>query len=174
MRGPLCAFVRLRASLCTFVRLCVPLCSFVLKFLLPACGLALIAGCSVSAPGSVETSFLNGVKRNLTVGGKKDRNPFLASPDNVAQGRKQFQNYCTSCHGTEGRNEGVLFAEHVSPPVPRLDSAQVQKYSDGQLRWVIAKGISPSGMPAWKSVLDEAEMWKIVLYIRSLKPRTQP
>ena len=142
--------------------------SFVVKLLLLSSGLALLAGCSVSPPGAVETSFMNGLKRNLTVGGRKDRNPFPPTPENVAQGRKQFQNYCSSCHGAEGRNDGVLFAANVSPPVPRLDSPQVQRYSDGQLKWVIANGVSPSGMPAWKTVLDEGEMWKIVLYIRSL------
>ncbi len=146
------------------------LCCFVLKAFLLLGVLALLLGCSVSAPGAVETSLLTGIKRNLTVGGKKERNPFPATPENVAQGRKQFQNYCSSCHGESGRNEGVLFAKHVSPPVPRLDSLQVQGYSDGQLRWVIDNGISPSGMPAWKGILDEAEAWKIVLYIRSLRP----
>ncbi len=133
-------------------------------------GMALLAGCSVSAPGSVETSFMSGLKRNLTVGGKKDRNPFPPTAENVAAGRKQFQNYCTSCHGETGRNEGVLFATRVSPPVPRLDSPQVQRYTDGQLKWIIANGISPSGMPAWKGVVDEADMWRIVLYIRTLRP----
>ncbi len=137
---------------------------------LAALGMALLAGCSVSAPGSVETSFMNVVKRNLTVGGKKERNPIPPIAENVVAGRKQFQNYCTSCHGETGRNEGVLFAAHVSPPVPRLDSPQVQRYTDGQLKWVIANGISPSGMLAWKGVVDEADMWKIVLYLRSLQP----
>ncbi len=132
---------------------------------------ALLTGCSVSAPGSVETSVMTGLKRNFTVGGKNDRNPLPPTAQNVAAGRKQFQSYCTSCHGETGRNEGVLFAEHMSPPVPRLDSAPVQRYSDGQLRSVIANGISPSGMPAWKSVLDDSDTWRIVLYIRSLKPR---
>jgi len=129
----------------------------------------LLAGCSVSAPGAVETSLMNGLKRNLTVGGKKEHNPFPPTAANVAEGRQHFQNYCTSCHGETGRNEGVLFAGRMSPPVPRLDSPQVQGYSDGQLKWVIANGVSPSGMPAWKGALDQAEMWKIVLYIRSLR-----
>lgn len=153
------------------MRLRVPLCSSAVKVFLLAAAM-LLSGCSVSAPGSVETSLMTGLKRNLTVGGKKQRNPLAPTAENVAAGRRQFQNYCTSCHGETGRNEGVLFAEHVSPPVPRLDSPQVQAYTDGQLQWVIANGISPSGMPAWKSSLDEAEMWKIVLYIRSLPPST--
>lgn len=134
----------------------------------------LLAGCSVSAPGSLETSFMSGLKRTITVGGKKERNPFPATPQNIARGRKQFQTYCTSCHGQTGRNEDVVFAGRVSPPIPRLDSAQVQRYSDGQLKWVLANGLSPSGMPAWNGVLDEAEMWKIVLYIRSLPPAAAP
>lgn len=132
--------------------------------------MALLAGCSVSAPGSFETSLMTGLKRTVTVGGRKDRNPFPATAENIAQGRKQFQNYCTSCHGETGHNDGVLFAEHMSPPVPHLDSGQVQRYTDGQLKWIIANGVSPSGMPAWKTVVDEGDEWKIVLYIRSLQP----
>ena len=29
-------------------------------------------------------------------------------------------------------------------------------------------GIGPSGMPGWKGIVDDDEMWKIVLYMRHL------
>ena len=68
----------------------------------------------------------------------------------------------------------MVFADWVLPPIPRLDSDLVQQYSDGQLRFVIARGVSPSGMPAWKGTLEDDDIWKIVLFIRSLPKSQKP
>jgi hypothetical protein len=47
----------------------------------------------------------------------------------------------------------------------------VQDYSDGQLKWIIENGIKYSGMPGWKGILEDDEMWNIVHYIRHLPPK---
>jgi hypothetical protein len=65
----------------------------------------------------------------------------------------------------------VPFAEKMSPPVADLKSKDVQGYTDGQLKWIVENGIEPSGMPGWKGILDEDEMWKIVRYMRHLPPK---
>jgi mono/diheme cytochrome c family protein len=134
-----------------------------------ALALPLLAGCKVHNPGSFETKLMTGVKRNVTVGGKRDRNPAPPTSENIHDGEQQFQNYCTSCHGADGRNTGVLFADKMLPPVPRLDSPAVQAYTDGQLHSIIQHGVSPSGMPAWQDTLSDDEIWHIVLFVRSLK-----
>ena len=72
------------------------------------------------------------------------------------------------CHGLDGQNTGVPFADRMSPPVPDLGSPQVQKYSDGQLKRIIDDGIFPSGMPASRGILGDDEVWRIVLYLRHL------
>jgi hypothetical protein len=36
-----------------------------------------------------------------------------------------------------------ICGKHVPPPIPSLASAEVQRYSDGQLKWIIKNGISP-------------------------------
>jgi mono/diheme cytochrome c family protein len=46
----------------------------------------------------------------------------------------------------------------------------VQSFSDGQLKWVIENGISPSGMPASKGILSDDEIWSTVVFIRHLPP----
>src|SRR5438309_2255385 len=84
-----------------------------------------ITGCEVRAPGGFETKMMNGIKHRVTIGGAKDKNPLPATAENVHAGEQQFQNYCTSCHGPDGRNTGVVFADRVLPPIPRLDSAAV-------------------------------------------------
>ena len=126
------------------------------------------AGCKVSAPGKLETATLTRIKHSVTVGGKKIQNPLSASPETIASGKDAFAHYCVACHGLDGQNTGVPFAEHMSPPVPSLKSATVQAYTDGQLKWIVENGISPSGMPASKGILTDEEIWSIVIFLRHL------
>jgi len=136
-----------------------------------AATLLLLAGCKVRTPGSFETGFVQGAKRRLTVGGRADANPLPATDENVHAGQRSFTSYCMVCHGLDGQNTGVPFADKMAPPVPPLSSSAVQAYSDGQLHWIIRNGISPSGMPASKDVFRDEEVWQMVLYIRHLPPK---
>lgn len=129
----------------------------------------LLVSCKATTPSKPETYVMVRVKR-LLIGSKKQKNPQAATPDNIAAGKENFSHYCAACHGLDGQNTGVPFAERMSPPVPRLTSEQVQSYTDGQLKWVIDNGIFPSGMPASKGILTEDEIWSIVVYIRHLPP----
>jgi mono/diheme cytochrome c family protein len=126
------------------------------------------AGCRVSAPGKWETSAITRIKHSVTVGGKTAQNPLSSSPETVANGKDAFSHYCVACHGLDGQNTGVPFADRMSPPVPSLNSATVQSYTDGQLKWIVENGISPSGMPASKGILTDKEIWAIVVYLRHL------
>jgi len=131
-------------------------------------GLLLAVGCSVRQPSSFETSIATEIKRQLTVGGKSQRNPLPADEETIRQGQKNFAVYCMVCHGLDGQATGVPFAQAMYPPVPSLNSPQVQDYTDGQLKWVIENGVGPSGMPASKGILNDDEIWSIVQYIRHL------
>lgn len=133
--------------------------------------LLLLAGCRAAPPGRFETALVGGVKRHLTIGGSRDRNPLPATDTTVAKGLDLFTRHCVACHGLDGQNTGVPFAGTMSPPVPLLASHDVQAYADGQLKWVIENGVFPSGMPAWKGILDDDEMWAIVQYLRHLPPK---
>ncbi len=127
--------------------------------------------CSVAAPGRAETVVITALKRHLTVGGTHDKNPLPPTPETIARGRQAFSAYCSACHGLDGQTTGVPFAAAMSPPIPDLKSSPVQAYSDGQLKWIITHGLSPSGMPASKNLLRDEEMWEIVTYLRNLPPR---
>ena len=127
-----------------------------------------ISGCRVSAPGNWEASTVNRLKHSVTVRGKNQRNPLPNSSTAIESGRVAFSHYCVACHGLDGQNTGVPFADRMTPPVPSLKSAVVQSYTDGQLKWVVENGIEPSGMPASKGILSEREIWSIVVYIRHL------
>lgn len=131
----------------------------------------LYRGMAASRPGALETTALWEMKHRVFVGEKSKQNPLMATPDTLADGKEAFSHYCVVCHGLDGQNTGVPFADRMSPPVPSLASMQVQSYTDGQLKWVIDNGIWPSGMPASKGILSDDEIWSIVVYLRHLPPR---
>ncbi len=130
--------------------------------------LVLISACQVRAPGNFETRLMEGMKHRLTIGGRSDVNPIPATADNIRAGQRNFTSYCMVCHGLDGQNTGVPFADKMAPPVPPLNSASVQAYSDGQLHRIISDGIFPSGMPASKYIFRDDEIWQMVLFIRHL------
>ena len=129
-----------------------------------------VRGCRVIPPGKWETAIATQAKHRLFVHNKEAKNPLPATAEDIAAGRDNFSHYCVACHGLDGQNTGVPFADNMSPPVPSLASENVQSYTDGQLKWVIDNGIWPSGMPSSKGILTDEEIWSIVLYIRHLPP----
>lgn len=110
------------------------------------------------------------VKHHMFVGNKKQKNPMAATTQTIADGKDAFSHYCVACHGLDGQNTGVPFADRMSPPVPSLASKPVQDYTDGQLKWIIDNGLWPSGMPGSKGILSDDEVWSIVVYLRHLPP----
>jgi len=130
-----------------------------------------LSACKVSQPGSIESGVVKEVKKNITIGGKDDQNPVPDNESAINEGKGHFGHHCQICHGLDGQNTGVPFANQMSPPVADLKSGDVQAYTDGQMHWILVNGINPSGMPSWKGILEEDEMWKIVRYIRHLPPK---
>jgi len=130
-----------------------------------------LRGGQVRVAGKWETWMAEIAKHRILARGKSAANPLTAAAENIAEGRENFSQYCFACHGFDGQGTGVPFFQMVSPPIPSLASAQVQAYSDGQLHWIIENGLWPSGMPASRGILNEQEMWSLVVYIRHLPPK---
>lgn len=131
--------------------------------------LGLIA-CKASPPGKLETKIVTTAKHHFFIGNKRQTNPLVDGPETIADGKEAFSHYCVACHGMDGQNTGVPFADHISPPIPSLSSKEVQQYTDGQLKWILDFGIRPSGMPGSKGTLSDDELWSIVIFLRHLPP----
>lgn len=130
-----------------------------------------LVGCKAGTPGSIEGRTVREIKHKITVGGKDWKNPIPRSQEAIDTGAYHFQHHCQICHGLDGRATGVPFASKMDPPVPDLASKDIQEYADGQLKWIIENGIAPSGMPAWKGIVNDDEMWKMVHFLRNLPPQ---
>lgn len=129
-----------------------------------------LCGCKAGPPGRLETAVITSAKHHVFIGNKGQKNPLPTTPSTIADGKEAFSHYCVACHGMDGQNTGVPFAEHMSPPIPLLASKDVQQYTDGQLKWVIDYGVRPSGMPGSKGTLSEDEIWSIIVFLRHLPP----
>jgi mono/diheme cytochrome c family protein len=145
-----------------------PMRTCVLALLLASSVIFPLAGCKADHPGGREAASMNWMKHKMFVGNKTEKNPLKDDAAGVADGKEAFSHFCVACHGLDGQNTGVPFADRMSPPVPSLAGSDVQAYSDGQLKWIIDNGIWPSGTPGSKGILSDDEIWSIVLYLRHL------
>ena len=127
-----------------------------------------IAGCKADSPGKLETETATFAKHRIFIRNKSQENPLPSNASTWGDGKEAFSHYCAACHGMDGQNTGVPFADHISPPIPLLTSKDVQSYTDGQLKWILDNGISPSGMPGSKGTLSDDEQWSIIVYLRHL------
>ena len=129
-----------------------------------------LTGCKANPPGKLETKVMSSAKHHFLIRNKNEKNPLPDTLDTRADGKEAFSHYCVACHGMDGQSTGVPFVDHISPPIPSLASADVQRYTDGQLKWILDYGIWPSGMPGSKGTLSDDELWSIVVYMRHLPP----
>jgi mono/diheme cytochrome c family protein len=144
--------------------------SVILTVAVSVIGLLEMVAHNTNPPGRIETALVNYAKHRILIGNRNQKNPLPDSPDNRTDGKAAFSHYCVACHGMDGQNTGVPFADRMTPPIPPLTSLEVQAYSDGQLKRILDDGIWPSGMPGSKGILSDDELWSIVLFLRHLPP----
>ena len=101
-------------------------------------------------------------------------NPFKPSSENILKGKALYQTKatCFTCHGKEGRGDG-LAAPGLDPSPRNFTSSGFHAMrTDGELFWVIQNGIPGTAMmPMVGSVVTEEEAWLVLLYERSLGQR---
>jgi mono/diheme cytochrome c family protein len=93
-------------------------------------------------------------------------NPF--SPDDgaaVERGAVVFRHFCTPCHGTDGRGNGVVI-EYGFPKPPTLYRATARGLTDIQMFRLLTNG--RGNMASYAAQVSRDDRWKVILYVRSL------
>ncbi len=98
------------------------------------------------------------------------KNPLVASKENLREGAQLYQTFCATCHGDQGRGDGPAGKALNPPPMDLSAIIHRRIATDAFLYWTIAEGGTPlkTAMPPFKSALQEEQIWKVVLHLRSL------
>ena len=94
----------------------------------------------------------------------------------LAQGEALYKQFCSTCHGPEGKGNGPAAAGLPVKPADHTDGRIMNKISDAELFKAIKEGGPAVGkstaMPPWGGSLKDDQIRAVVLYVRSLaKPR---
>jgi mono/diheme cytochrome c family protein len=98
-----------------------------------------------------------------------DKSPMEASSANLEIGAHIYRQQCAACHGLYGRPSS--FGKSMFPKTPQLWEPHgngVVGVSDdpvGETYWKVANGIRLSGMPSYRGVLNETQMWQVSLLL---------
>lgn len=132
-------------------------------------------GFSTAVEPSLLEKFAARAARDLAIPRKArlEVNPWSATPDVLKEARESFLDRCAICHGPDGTGRTGV-GRNLYPRVPNLRSPQTQNLTDGEIRYIIRNGVRLTGMPGWAKPHDEQsdDSWKLVLFIRSLRPLT--
>ncbi len=144
--------------------------ALVIPFLVVAIGLINMG--ATTEPGYVERSLATfAVRRSMALRAGETENPYANDPRALESGLVHFQDTCVQCHGAPGV-EPAEFAKGLNPPAPELSEVQAES-SDGELFWLVSRGIRMTGMPAFGPTHSDEDIWKIVAFVRHL-PRLTP
>jgi high-affinity iron transporter len=97
----------------------------------------------------------------------KDPSPPKKTPELLNQGRKLYEQNCSTCHGPKGDGKGQLGAALKPAPSDFAEPLKQWPITKGNIQKifdVISKGIPNSAMVKWDHLSVE-ERWALVYYV---------
>jgi mono/diheme cytochrome c family protein len=125
-------------------------------------------------PGSLETRVARSARRlAIPAAIRTMANPVPKSAEAVADGMAHFADHCASCHANDGSGNTEL-GRGLFPKAPDMRLAPTQHLTDGELFYIIERGIRFTGMPGWSNGTEAGEesSWRLVHFIRRLPALT--
>lgn len=101
------------------------------------------------------------------------RNQMANTPQYLQEGMEHFADHCASCHANNGSGDTML-GRGLNPHPPDLRLPATQLKSDGELYYIIDRGVRMSGMPAFgeTGAGHDHGSWNLVTFIRHLPELT--
>jgi len=126
---------------------------------------------AMSEPGKEKDPLLPRVPEDDLEEAREWKNPFEATPENIAKGKELFNGKatCFTCHGNDGRGDGIAGAALDPGPRNFHNKAFRDKKSPGEYMYVVKNGSEGTGMISYApGIVTEEEAALIILYERSL------
>ncbi|MDZ7772017.1 MAG: c-type cytochrome [Balneolaceae bacterium] len=94
--------------------------------------------------------------------------PVELSRELLNRGQRQYNVYCSVCHGVTGAGNGIIMeGQYGFVPAPTFHMDRIRDLPDGHLYSVIANGIRT--MPGYGHQVKVEDRWAIVAYLRALQ-----
>ncbi len=103
--------------------------------------------------------------RSIDVRARKIDVRFVVDPARIASGARRYAELCAGCHLAPGATQSDI-RPGLYPHPPNLAQEELQPAA--RAFWIVKHGIKMSAMPAWGKTLDDAEIWDIVAFVRTL------
>lgn len=97
--------------------------------------------------------------------------------ESIVRGEKLYARDCAACHGESGKGDGpagknlpgksAMDSMLKRGPADFTDTAQMLGASDVLLQGKILRGGMGTGMPEWRTLYTDEEMWSVISFIRS-------
>ena len=127
-------------------------------------GSVFLTGCGAVSNSSLSDSNSSEPPATVPAEYAGQLNPYGA--DASAEGAQIFQTNCQMCHGPQGHGDGP--AGQSLDPRPKNLAVLQKSVGDDYLFWRINEGKPGTSMVAWKGILTEEQIWKVVSFIRTL------
>jgi mono/diheme cytochrome c family protein len=125
-------------------------------------------------PTAGETNIARRLRGLAIPGAARSRqNPTPQDRETVAEGMAHFADHCAACHANDGSGETAM-GRGLHPRAPDMRLHATQRLTDGELFYIIERGVRFTGMPSWGdgSPESEAASWQLVRFIRHLPKLT--
>src|SRR5262245_59946827 len=76
---------------------------------------------------------------------RRRANPVAASAETLREGRDHWADHCASCHANDGSG-GTSVGKNLFPPAPDMRLPATQELTDGELFYIIERGVPLTGM----------------------------
>ncbi len=115
-------------------------------------------------PSSLEAALAGrAVDASVARAATKLSNPVSADEANLVAGARLYLEHCTLCHGDPAHPKAPL-NDSLNPPAPQFmdDKADMP---ENQNFFILQHGIRWTGMPGWKNVLTDQQLWQLVTFL---------
>jgi mono/diheme cytochrome c family protein len=98
--------------------------------------------------------------------GTKVMSPLTKTLENMTEGKRLYESYCTHCHGATGQGDGLV-VQNNGPKPPAYNSEGIKGLPEGKMYHSIHWGKNMMGSHA--SQLTPTQRWKIIMYVQTLQ-----
>jgi mono/diheme cytochrome c family protein len=91
--------------------------------------------------------------------------PIPANETNYLAGAQIYKDHCAVCHGLPAQDKTTIAAGMYPPPPQLFKGKGVTDDEPGESYWKVLNGIRLTGMPGYKSTLNETQMWQVSLLL---------